>query len=177
MSNDLPSFRYHPDPISTGAIVESDSACQCCGQVRGFTYTGSIYSVEDLDDICPWCIANGDAAAKFDASFVDDYPLVAAGIPEHVVEEVAHRTPGYVSWQQESWLMHCGDACEYHGDASKEDVRNVSESTKAAWMAEYNLDEEAWSQITDGYEPGGDPAIYKFICRHCRQVLLGWDCS
>ncbi|MEH6459938.1 CbrC family protein [Chitinimonas sp. JJ19] len=177
MSIELPSFRYHPNPIDTGAVVESDGTCQCCGQDRGFMYTGSIYSTADLDDICPWCIADGSASAKFDASFADDYPLIAAGIQMHVVEEVACRTPGYVSWQQDSWLVHCGDACEYHGDASREDICNVSENTKAAWMAEYKLDDEDWHQITDSYTPGGDPAIYKFVCRHCRQILFGWDCS
>lgn len=36
----LPKFKYHPDPVATGHLVESDTACACCGQVRGYIYTG-----------------------------------------------------------------------------------------------------------------------------------------
>ncbi|MFC4160676.1 CbrC family protein [Chitinimonas lacunae] len=177
MSHDLPLFRYHPDPIATGAVEPSDSICQCCGQARGYLYTGSIYALEDLDHICPWCIADGSAAARFDASFIDDYPLLTAGMPAEVVTEVSRRTPGYLSWQQEAWLTHCHDACEFHGDASLADIRNASDATKAAWMADYRLDEEVWQRIEEGYQPGGNPAIYKFVCRHCQQILFAWDCS
>src|SRR5690606_31004640 len=119
-----------------------------------------------------WCIADGSAAAKLAASFADSYPLHRAGVPEPVTEEVHLRTPGYESWQQESWLSHCNDACEFHGDASAEDVACASSDTKHAWLEEYNQDEDGWRWATDGYKPGGDSALYKFVCRHCRQVLF-----
>ncbi|REJ66450.1 MAG: hypothetical protein DWQ31_14945 [Planctomycetota bacterium] len=31
----LPVFKYHPDPLDTGAIAASDAICACCGQSRG----------------------------------------------------------------------------------------------------------------------------------------------
>jgi len=37
---DLPTFRYHPDPLASGSIAASDAACACCNQHRGFIYTG-----------------------------------------------------------------------------------------------------------------------------------------
>lgn len=54
----LPSFKYHLDPLSTGSITESESICECCEESRGYIYTGPVYAeVELVDAICPWCIA------------------------------------------------------------------------------------------------------------------------
>jgi uncharacterized protein CbrC (UPF0167 family) len=178
MSEPFPFFRYHPNPLETGMVVERDTTCACCEKSRGFVYVGHVYAIKEFDEnICPWCIADGSAASKFDASFSDNYPLIKAGLPAAIVEEVHLKTPGYISWQQDSWLSHCNDACEFHGDASTNDISEVTSDTKTEWKREYNLDEQDWRDITDRYEPGGDPAFYKFICRHCKVVLLGWDCS
>src|SRR5918992_4376302 len=100
----LPAFRYHPDPLETGSIKVSEDMCVCCERARGFLYTGPVYAEDELDDaLCPWCIADGSAHDRFDAEFTD-----AAGVglgwelvPDEVVEEVAHRTPGFTGWQQE----------------------------------------------------------------------------
>ncbi len=174
----LPYFKYHPDSIATGSVVASDNICRCCRRATGFIYTGPVYAIAELDQaICPWCIASGKAAEKFNARFADSYPLSQKGIPRAIVEEVTLRTPGYESWQQEFWLSHCGDACEFHGDASLNDVRNASQETKEEWMKEYNLGEGEWNEITTGYIPKGHNAIYKFRCRHCNLILFGWDCS
>lgn len=175
---DLPNFKYHPDPEGNDVIEESDEACICCNKKRGYIYTGPVYAIEELDEqLCPWCIANGEAAKKFDASFADAHPLLRDGIAKDIVDEVSLRTPSYSSWQQEQWLSHCNDACEFHGDASEEDVRNASEETKQQWMQNYQSGEDLWNTITEGYYPKGDNAIYKFKCRHCNQIIFGWDCS
>lgn len=174
----LPYFKYHPEPLRTGQIVKSDCECVCCGKARGYIYIGPVYAVEDYDEsICPWCIADGSAASKLDASFADSVPLLQAGVSKEIAEEVNLRTPGYTSWQQENWLSHCGDACEFHGDATIEDVKNASSVTKQKWKKEYNQDEEGWNWATNGYKPGSDSAFYKFKCRHCGIILLGWDLS
>src|SRR6266487_2219862 len=60
-----------PDPRGTGSVTESDARCQTCGAARGYIYTGPIYPIEELDQVlCPWCIADGTAAAKFDDQHV-----------------------------------------------------------------------------------------------------------
>lgn len=82
VSMDLPKFRYHLNPLKTGSIIKSDKECESCDKVRGFIYTGSVYSIHSVDDICPWCIADGSAAEKFDASFVanleSDDPVIVS---------------------------------------------------------------------------------------------------
>lgn len=174
----LPSFRYHPDPVGTGVVEASGAICKCCKKARGFIYVGPVYAVDDLSErLCPWCIADGSAAASFGASFSDDWRLHQVGLPREIIEEVVQRTPGYFAWQSEAWLSHCGDACAFLGDASEDDVVNASEATKLAWRREYGLSGEAWKHATAGYVPRGHQAFYKFVCMHCSSVLLGWDCS
>jgi uncharacterized protein CbrC (UPF0167 family) len=32
---DLPSFRYHPDPLATGSVIAArDMPCLCCNRIR-----------------------------------------------------------------------------------------------------------------------------------------------
>ena len=101
----LPTFRYHPDPVCSGSIVESEKKCRCCGQARGYIYSAPVYSPENLDNaFCPWCIADGSAHSKFRATFVDAEAF-ADGIPESAIDEITQRTPGYASWQTDAGLL------------------------------------------------------------------------
>ncbi len=172
----LPTFRYHPDPMATGNIRESDEPCECCGQVRGYIYTASIYAEDDVETVCPWCIASGEAARKFDALLSDDYSLKQAGISEAVAKEVTQRTPGYISWQQEEWQTHCNDVCEFHGDASLQELSALSGSHLSNFLDHQMLQVETWQSILKQYQPGGNPAVYKFLCRHCKTVIYTMDC-
>jgi uncharacterized protein CbrC (UPF0167 family) len=174
----LPSFRYHPDPIATGSVVLSDTLCRCCGQARGYIYKASVYCRELLrESLCPWCIADGSAAQKFDAVFSDAEPLAQAGVPMATIKEVTERTPGYISWQQEVWLSCCGDACEFHGDAPKQELDALTGEPLASLFSECGIDRITWDKILKSYQPGGNPAVYRFRCRHCGQVRYGFDCS
>lgn len=174
---DLPKFRYHPDPIATGAIVSTDKACNVCGQERGYKYSSTMYARMQVDCICPWCIADGTAAEKLDGMFLDDYPLKSAGAPQPVVDEVCLRTPGYNSWQQQIWQSHCGDACEFHGDASEAEIANLSGEVLEEFLTREGLKAEHWPRLQENYVPGGDASIFKFICRKCRVPLYNLDLS
>ncbi|WP_208533113.1 CbrC family protein, partial [Pseudomonas aeruginosa] len=90
MNPPLPHFRYHPEPLASSSIEASATTCQCCGKARGYVYTGSPYSRHELPpgSLCPWCIADGSAAARYEASFSDDYPLLDAGVAADIVTEV-----------------------------------------------------------------------------------------
>src|SRR5437764_13484906 len=109
MTQQLPDFPYHPDPLATGFVEASEATCPSCDRARGFIYTGPVYAADELSEsICPWCIADGSATARFEAMFTDDQP-VPEDVPADVVELVTTRTPGFRGWQQEHWLDHCAD--------------------------------------------------------------------
>jgi hypothetical protein len=87
----LPSFPYHPDPLATGSVTRSETECICCCCRRGYIYVGPAYPVEDLDDkLCPWCIADGSVAERYEAVFTE----VDGQVPVGVVDAVETRTPG-----------------------------------------------------------------------------------
>jgi hypothetical protein len=171
----LPVFKYHPNPLVTGSVVESNSVCLCCGQSRGCIYTSSVYAAEELHNkICPWCIADGSAAKKFGATFVDSHPLYQAGIEESIILEVTTKTPGYDTWQQEMWLSHCNDACAFLGNASKDDVVKIANEHIQINGGE-GMDAELMNEIAKDYQPKGSPAFYKFKCLHCNEILYAMD--
>jgi len=173
----LPEFKYHPDPIATGAVVQSPEKCACCGQARGYVCTSTIYAEEDVEYICPWCVADGSAAKKFEGTFVDDYPLIEAGLDEIIIKEVCERTPCYISWQQEHWETHCNDACEFHGDADIEDLKKLEGAALEKLLKENYYSQDEWKELLTCYKKGGDPAIYKFKCRKCGEVTFNMDLS
>lgn len=135
------------------------------------------YAVEEHENICPWCIASGRAAKKFDAHFCDDVPLLEENVPKKVVEEVTRRTPGFFSWQQEVWLSHCGDACAFLGDATREDIASLKGAKLEAFLEKEMLDRPYWDGLVARYTPGGQAGIYKFICLHCGEAQFGIDFS
>jgi uncharacterized protein CbrC (UPF0167 family) len=151
---DLPVFRYHPDPLASGSIAASDAQCACCGQRRGFIYTGPAYCEEELEDaLCPWCIADGSAHKKFDASFASEF---ADGIPPGAVDEITYRTPGFNSWQQDQWLGCCGDAAAFlEGQLMMYIVHELGISGAAA------------TRFLHGLQRDHGATAYIFGCRHC----------
>ncbi|MET8030770.1 CbrC family protein [Streptomyces avermitilis] len=92
MNAELPFFRYHPDPVATGSVRAGNEPCDCCGRSTGWIYTAAFYTAKDVaGSVCPWCIADGSAAERFDAEFTDAYGL--DGVPWEILREVTHRTP------------------------------------------------------------------------------------
>lgn len=172
-ANTFPTFRYHPDPLATGAVHPSDLACQCCGVARGFRVAHH-YGVKSYDCICPWCVADGRAAKTLGVSFVQD---AEGDLPAAVWKELNDRTPGYESWQGERWLTHCYDACAFLGDLPRDEVANLPPETEKAFLTENDwLDD--WEDLKVAYASGNcDVGLYKFECLHCRTIRIGVDYS
>jgi len=164
----LPAFVYHPDPVATGSVVASDEACERCGEVRGLVYAGPTYAVEEIEFLCPWCIADGTAAQEFDAEFttVDG---VSGDVPATVIDEVVHRTPGFAGWQQERWMFHCADAAEYLGRVGWDEVANLPNGVEALLKDGWPEDQLRLMAVD------GDLTGYLFRCRHCRRALAYAD--
>ena len=91
----LPAFQYHPNPLETGAFEESADGvvCDCCGKTTHIFYTNPFFSVEDIAYLCPECIANGEAARKYDGSFQDDFSVDDGVDDPEKLDELIHRTP------------------------------------------------------------------------------------
>ncbi len=162
MTDILPDFEYFPDPLQNGCIVKKPSFCFCCNQTRAFMYVGPIYSTDDIEEVCPWCIADGKAASKWSASFNDVY-LASNEVPKDVVQTIEQRTPGYETWQGNKWLFSATDALNFVGEVDGKKLLKEYDLAKIkacrVALSEWNFppDFELSSVVI-----GGQPAIYLF---------------
>jgi uncharacterized protein CbrC (UPF0167 family) len=175
----LPAFTYFT-PAALKAVIEtSDDICDSCGQRRGYLYTGPFYAVEEAA-LCPHCIADGSAAAKFDGSFNDIVVTFgdqvidteAAKAPASVIDELLHRTPGYFSWQGNRWAFHCGEGGIFQGRASDDAISGASEEAKAHFDL---VNGRPTFDELFGAELHRRPSTYHFKCRKCAMDLFLWD--
>jgi uncharacterized protein CbrC (UPF0167 family) len=197
---ELPYFKYHPHPVETGAFLTGDTVtCDCCGTETAIYYEGPFYSARDVGALCPWCIADGKAAAKFAGEFTDwasvegvspapgavichsDWlaspdvgAAIGADMNAEVLEELTRRTPGYCGWQQERWLAHCGEPCAFAGYVGWDEIAD-----KLADFADLEADCDEF-----GLEQGDLPKClsidgscrgYLFQCLHCQKYRLYFD--
>ena len=164
----LPTFDYHPDPVGTGSVQVSAEACEVCRLARGYVYAGPVDAPGDLGTICPWCIADGRAAA-LGATFCDASPR-PAGVPPEVVVAIEQRTPGFLGWQQERWLFHCDDGAAYLGRAGTTELAAYPTALDAL-----RADGES-EELIEALHAEGDATAYLFRCRHCGTHLAYADC-
>lgn len=177
MNRPLPVFRYHPDPVATGAISPSSETCACCGQPQGWIYTAGFYTAHDVvGPFCPWCIADGAAAMRFDGEFIDSYGLTA--VSDTVLHEVTRRTPGFHAWQDPHWLTHCDDAAAFLGEVGYTELAQHPEALEqlgtelrlGGWHDEQQLD-----QFLQDLGQGATAMLFR--CTDCGTHLAYLDAS
>ncbi|MEV4266246.1 CbrC family protein [Kribbella sp. NPDC049584] len=176
---ELPAFRYHPDPLTTGEVKLSDEACLRCEQARGYVYTGPVFAVDEIvDELCPWCIADGSAAAQFEAQFTDAFDA-PVDTPQSVITELTTRTPGFSGWQQEHWLYHCGDAAAFLGRAGYADLRGFPDALEMLLREneEFGWSPEQCESYVQHLDADGEATGYLFRCLHCGTHLAYSDMS
>ena len=175
----LPVFKYHPDPILSGSIVESSGKCECCGQAQGYIYTGPVYTESELDDaICPWCIADGTAHHLFGATFVDEEGI-ADEVPAAAAEEIARRTPGFNAWQSEQWFACCGDAMAFQEPAGIDEIRarypGLEYSALSYTIYDLGISGGAATRMVESLNRDKGPTAYIFQCLRCAAQKLYVD--
>ncbi len=170
----LPAFKYHPDPLTSGSIKPSKKKCKCCARARGYIYTGPAYCEEELEEaLCPWCIADGTAHEKFDATLVDE-AIFPDDVPSDVVTEIAHRTPGYSAWQSEQWLSCCNDAMAFLEPIGVAELRakypKLEKHVLMYLVSELGLSQHEARTMLESLHRDKGPSAYVFQCLHCGRL-------
>lgn len=170
----LPKFIYHPDPLKTGAFKDDMSVtCECCGECTEIYYDNGVYCEQDITYLCPACIANGAAAKKFDATFVQDADKLITNDTKKD-DELFKRTPGYESWQGEHWVACCDDYCAFLGDVGTKELEDLGIADEVfedyAQRGEYDT-----KMAREVLVAGGDFAGYLFRCLHCKKYHIYID--
>lgn len=176
----LPSFRYHPDPVGTGAVVKRDIVCGVCERDRDHAYIGPYVSpdahFENDDPLCPWCIADGSAAAGWQASFVAPAYLSEAAQAQmagDALAELEFRTPSFLCLQQERWLDHHAEAAGYLGEIGADEYLQLP--PEAQEIVRHTAGDDPKRPLADDdmvlrlRADGNGPAVYLFQCLRCPQ--------
>jgi uncharacterized protein CbrC (UPF0167 family) len=176
---DLPHFRFHPDPLKSGSVVASAKKCLCCKQAGGYIYSGPVYTEHDVENaLCPWCIADGKAHTKFDVTFTD-YEDIADDILPPLVDEIAQRTPGFSSWQQNRWLSADGEPAAFIEPAGFEEIRTKYRRLEADLMPhivhEHGISGSAASRLLQSLHRDRGPTAYVFHSAKWDQYLAYID--
>lgn len=171
-------FRYHPDPLATGAVAAEPVVCQVCRRERSHRYTLPVYSEHDVDSVCPWCIADGSLAATFDAFLNDIAGHLSSGPPhlrisEPVRDEVCRRTPGFSSWQEVSWLVCCNNAMQYLGLADHWAIEHEPGLRQA--LEEFGVPGEHIAELRA--DADASLLCHWFRCLHCSTSRGLVDCD
>lgn len=180
--DELPTFRLFADPVKAESFEPSDQVCQLCGKARGWMYSGEPYGENEPPDcLCPWCIADGTAAARgYTFNDATIFPFWGPQLPPEDAAEVEGRTPEFTAWQGVKWQMCCGRACRYIGEASAEDLKgrwaSAVEPIFGHMRAEGGWDDARIAEVVDSIG-GGDPAAYVFECVVCGKLCGFWDLS
>lgn len=176
----IPHFRYHPDPVATGALEEVRFTCACCGQVQRWRYAIPAYGPDDLrDSLCPRCIADGSAARRFDVVFTDlgSDGGCPRGIDPEVCDEIERRTPGFSGWQQERWLFHCGDGAAFLGTVGWDRIRELPDALDELrrQVSGWGLDADEITAFTESLDVDGSAVAHLFRCSICERHLAYAD--
>lgn len=172
----LPNFKYNPDPIKLGVIIKEETLCPVCKETRDYVYEGPFFSEDDVEGICPWCIADGSAAEKCEGEFQDEESCEEVEMEEYV-EELVYRTPGYIGWQQEYWVSHCGDFCSiinYVGWKEIKHLENELVDDIKKICEDYNI---SFPEFKETLVKDGDFQGYLFQCSSCKKHRLHADMS
>lgn len=166
-------FKYHPNVYEDDIVVHKNGVCQCCGK-QVSEYIEHLYSAEDVDCICLQCVSDGAAAEKFDAEFVADAELVS---DPQKTDELFHRTPGYLGWQDDYWLACCDDYCQYLGRVGNAELEDLG--IKDEVLKEYAQREDAYAleDVEECMYKDGDMSGYLFRCIHCGKYHLWVDAN
>lgn len=161
-------FKYNPNVDDLGIVKHINRICNCCGK-KVDEYIDSMYCKEKVDCICIKCIASGEAAKKFDGTFIQDaMPLD----DKEKKEELFCRTPGYISWQGEYWLTCCNDYCAFIGNVGTKELEELGIEEEV--IDEYEKTGH-YRNIRSYLTKDGSLCGYLFKCLHCGKYHLWVD--
>ena len=179
---DLPHFPLFPHPENEGIFEPTEFDCDICKKCRGVRYiAGFLGAPVGVDSeemvVCPWCIADGSAGAQgLTFNDAEIYGLSKAQMTAADKELVEQRTPGFVTWQQNHWLMCCGRACIYLREADTGDLQGKWAAAVPSMFEDDDLPQDHKDEIVRTIARGRGPCAYVFECQVCHSLKAFWDC-
>ena len=126
---------------------------------------------------CYRCLREDRAAYVHDTergAFFWDDPENTPG-SDHA--ELVH-TPGFLAWQEPTWLFHCDRLMTFLGTWQREHFdRHAPDGDGRAWFLDIVDDAlaELWPDAIEAPPDAGGPGVYMFRCRQCGTRRGYWD--
>ncbi len=163
------TFKYHPNVYINNTLKHGNNICQCCGEPVKYWYS-NMYSVHDIHCVCLKCIHSGEAADKFNGSFIEHAQTDKVD-DQKKIEELFERTPGYISWQGEYWLACCNDFCAFIDSMNLKELRDLHFFNEIL----RNYSKEEIEDIENLLMKDENARVYLFQCLTCQKFYIYTD--
>lgn len=195
-------FRYFCHPHQFSTYSEEPRTCTTCGEIRP-GYKGPFYGAARVEFVCEECLVAGRLAEMDVSTNIGDskalgdqlrgiYPgLDETEVEAHIcrrTDELEHRTPRPITWQDLSWPTHCGDYCCFVKEVGKADLNELSpDGTGRVFLEEHLRGDigdltdvrEIWERIRPDSPKDNSVAhtigVYLFQCLECGEYTILWD--
>lgn len=168
-----PAFRLYPSAYTEGEFQPTTDGCTGCHRQRGWLYTGDVDAGGDTDGLrfCPWCVADGTAAAL-------GVTFNHASTPASDEDELCGRTPGFTPWQSLDWAVHHDRACVYLGAVGYPELASLGPAAVEAMRRE--IESWGWSDtdvsgLVERLDKEGGPTGYVWRCTECGYLTCAAD--
>jgi len=190
-------FRYHHNPHKFSTYSLELGNCDFCSQ-KTPGYKGPFYGTNNVNFVCEECLIVGKLAERNAFTNEGDFGSLKKEIQQkqpqlnesEIVrlakianDELCHRTPHVVTWQDFLWPVHCADYCGVIKEAGKPDLLKIAPMDEVRLMFG-SIDDE---NFKDWFETGIRPdspndnliaysiGVYLFQCLHCQKYIVLWD--
>ena len=195
MSDSL--FRYHQSPHEFSTYSQEVRNYDLCGK-KASGYEGPFYGANKIDFVCEECLVSGKLAERNASTNEGDFGTLKKEIQEKqsnlsseeieslvkvADDELQHRTPHVVTWQDFFWPVHCADYCCFIKEAGKPDLLKIASEGQVHLLFD-DIDNEDFGQWFEAAVRPDSPTdnsvaysvgVYLFKCLHCQKYMVLWD--
>lgn len=182
-----PPFDYFHGPVNEMAhVAEGQPTCSYCGNA------GPCFRLPDAKSGCFDCLRGGrfgflhetEAGLLFPGRGLRPEGRAQRRLAERLNLPALLRTPQYVTWQGERWLVHCDDFMTYLGEWKPRDFIRHSVNGDGRTLFREMVEDPHLARLWDETTPAGAAApdswyfhVHAFRCRHCGKLRGHWDCA
>jgi uncharacterized protein CbrC (UPF0167 family) len=192
------SFKYFLHPHEFSTYTSTPQLCDLCREKRA-GYVGPFYGTEQIEFVCENCLTSGKLSEFGSFTNIGETSDLKKQLKEihleysetqieklavEIDDELLHKTPHVVTWQDFSWPVHCGDYCCFIKEAGKPDLISITPEDKVHLLFNTVNDERFklfWEEIRPDSPKNNSTTysvgVYLFQCLHCKKYIALNDCD